>query len=403
MLEPEIYRRNERLAKAQLPTWRLSQTHNVDHFERSGFPVRIASIAEVGQLLDTMQENRFASYMREIGGLTEAEYASLIEVCKDAVVFQLAYLPTRKPILPISTLLSSFALYRKFRGVDPNFRSVLEIGPGCGYLSLFLRRHGALQNYSQIEACESFYILQNLVNVHCFGPRFEERAFVPSEAPVLDYFSPAATRPGYTELSPTIRIPQRRALCSHYPWWRIGELITNDVRFQIVTSNANLLEFNASALDDYLVLLHRVMEPEGVFLVQCTGYTASGTLDSLIDKIWESGFATLMFALNDKPIAAPQLAGSSSLLAHLKGEATGASAFAVNNCLFVKTGHPLFEKYRNRAGRHPNIVANETLVHEVFFARPPDRRMYSLQEFVEDTEKAIAQADEAAQLPRAAE
>ena len=50
MLEPEVYRRNERLAKARLPTWRVAQTHNVDHFERVGFPVRIASIGEVGQL-----------------------------------------------------------------------------------------------------------------------------------------------------------------------------------------------------------------------------------------------------------------------------------------------------------------------------------------------------------------
>ena len=50
MLEPEIYRASERLAKAQLPTWWLAQTHNVDHFERTGFPVRISSIRETGQL-----------------------------------------------------------------------------------------------------------------------------------------------------------------------------------------------------------------------------------------------------------------------------------------------------------------------------------------------------------------
>lgn len=402
MLEPEVYRRNERLAKARLPTWRVAQTHNVDHFERVGFPVRIASIGEVGQLLDTMQENRFEKYMRELGGLTESEYALLIEVCRDAVLFQSTYLPYREPILPVSTLLSSFVLYKKFLGVDVNFRSVLEIGPGCGYLSFFLRRHGSLQNYSQIEACESFYILQNLVNVHCFGPRFEERAFLPKEAPALDYFSPPETRPAYTEMSPTVRLGQRRALCSHYPWWRIGELVTRDVRFQIVTSNANLLEFNAPALDDYLTLLHQVLEPTGAFVVQCTGFTASGTLESLIDKLWEKGFATLMFVL-DKPIAAPQAAGPSSLLSHLKGQATGSTTFAVNNCLFVKAGHPLFEKYRERTNCHSHFVGNEPLVNDVFFARPPDRRMYGMQKFVEDVEKSLVEPSEPGQLRGAAE
>src|SRR5580693_4323103 len=106
MLEPEAYRISERLAKAQLPTWRVAQTHNVDHFEKAGFPVRISTLREVGQLLDTMQENRFEKYMRELGGLTESEYAQVIKACRDAVLLQLTYLSNRRPILPLSTLLS---------------------------------------------------------------------------------------------------------------------------------------------------------------------------------------------------------------------------------------------------------------------------------------------------------
>jgi len=404
MLEPETYRTSERLAKAQLPTWWVAQTHNVDHFEKSGFPVRISSLREVGQLLDTMQENRFEKYMRELGGLTESEYALVVKACRDAVLLQLTYLSNRRPILPLSTLLSSFTLYRKFLGVDANFRSVLEIGPGCGYLSFFLRNHAPLQNYSQIEACESFYLLQNLVNVHCFGPRFEERALVPKEASVLDYFSPAETRPGHTEISRTIQLNLKRPLCSHYPWWRIGELVSQDQKFQIVTSNANLLEFNRTALDDYLTLLQQVIAPDGVFVVQCTGFPASGTLESLIDKIWEKGFATLMFVTESKPIAAPGQSGvSTGLLAHLKGEANGSRMFAVNNCLFVKAGHPLFEKYRDRANCHSHFVGNEPLVNDVFFAQPAGRRIYGAHEFIQDTERSLQEICDARQVGQAAE
>ena len=144
MLDASTYRTSEQLAKAQMATWRISQTHNVDHFERVGFPVRINSYRDLGQLLDTMQENRFAKYMNELGGLSDAEYELLIDVCCDLIDFQSIYFPNRRAILPISTLLSSFTLFKKMKGINPDFRSVLEVGPGCGYLSLFMRRHAPL-------------------------------------------------------------------------------------------------------------------------------------------------------------------------------------------------------------------------------------------------------------------
>jgi hypothetical protein len=253
MLDPQTYRASEQLAKSAIPSWRISQIHNVDHFERAGFPVRIGSIREIGQIVDTMQENRFDRYMTELGGLSRDEYDFVLRMCVDAVRFQLTFLPHRKPVLPISTLLSVFALYKKMLSTHPKFRSVLEIGPGCGYTSFVLRHHRDLDNYSQIEACESFYILQNLVNLHCFGPRFDERALPPEDFRGADYF---VNKRADMEFSPEVRCPRQEPQCTHYPWWRIGEIATRDRKFDIVTSNANLLEFNAPALDDYLTLMH---------------------------------------------------------------------------------------------------------------------------------------------------
>lgn len=386
MLEPDTYRISERLAKAQLPTWRLAQTHAVDHFERTGFPVRVSSLGEVGQLLDTMQENRFAGYMQELGGLTASEYALLIKACRDVVLFQLTYFANRQPTLPLSTLLSAFTLYRKFLAVDGSFRSVLEIGPGCGYLPFFLRHHAAMQNYSQIEACESFYLLQSLVDTHCFPARFEERALMPGDAPALNYFSPTESRPAYTEISKAVRLNLKRPLCSHYPWWRIGDLVSRKQKFQIATSNANLLEFSAPALEDYLTLLAQILAPDGVFIVQCTGLAANGTLSSLVTQLWDKGFSTLMFALADKRIVSPALSSPAGVVARLTG-GTGSRVFPVNNCMFVRAGHPLFEKYR--ANRSTHVVVDEALVNDVFFAEPQGRRTYSAEEFIVDTERSL--------------
>jgi hypothetical protein len=349
-----------------------------------------------------MQENRFEKYMRELGGLTADEYALFIDACRHAGLFQLKFFPSRQPILPASTLLSMFCLYKKVLGADPNFRSVLEIGPGCGYLSYFLRHHRTLENYSQIEACESFYILQNLVNLHCFGTSFEERAFLPQSVELGDHF----TVPNVvTEFAPLVRVSRDPQLCTHYPWWRIGELVSREAKFQIVTSNANLLEFTPAALDQYLALIQHVLAPNGIFLVQCMGYPSHGSIQSLPDKFRASGLALLAMPEENITTPPPQLSGQSDLLSRLKGKDATSDpvVFTVNNALLVKAGHPLFERYRKPQSYRLRFVGDEQLVNSVFFARPPNRKMYTIGQLVEDTERAFREPINAdCALPRPA-
>ena len=383
MLDPQTYRANETLAKSLIPHWRISQTHNLDHFERVGFPVRVASVRDLGQIVDSMQENRFGGYMQELGGLAAEEHALIGEACRDVVEFLLSYLPHRPPILPISTILSAFTLYRKMCGVSPSFGSVLEIGPGCGYLSFFLRHHAALKNYSQIEACESFYILQNLVNLHCFGSRFDERALPAEGVEAVDFF---VNRDNEMEFAPQLRLDRPTPKCVHYPWWRIGELISRDLRFDIVTSNANLLEFNPKALDDYLSLLHRVLAPEGAMIVQCAGYPANGNDETLLAKMYEKGFAPLFYVISSEP-ARFAGSGSKGLLGRLQNGGLEAIDLVVTNALFVKAGHPLFGRYYDRKNYHVRFVAPEPIVRATYFDRPPDRRHYTVEQFLEETER----------------
>ena len=386
MLEPQIYRANEALAKTMIPNWRIAQVHNLDHFERVGFPVRLGSIREIGQIIDTMQENRFEPFLRELGGVAGDEYARIVEACRSSVEFQLTYLPHRPPVLPISTLLSSFALYRKLQAASPKFRSVLEIGPGCGYLSFFLRNHPGLDNYSQIEACESFYILQNLVNLHCFGARFDERALPPQENSAVDFFT---TPKSDLETGPRVRV-ERPPKCSHFPWWRIGEVLSRDLRFDLVTSNANLLEFNPTALDDYLTVLHRVLDPGGLMVMQCSGHVTPGVNDDrvLLTKMRTAGFVPLFYVVSGEPIGFPG-GRARGLLSRLSDGALDAVSLVMTNALFVKTGHPLFERYYDERVADLRFVAPEDVVREVFFERPPKRKFPTMQQFLEDTEHAL--------------
>ena len=216
-----------------------------------------------------------------------------------------------------------------------------------------------------------------------------ERALPPAEFRAADYFTNA--RPD-VELSPRLRLDGRRPRCVHYPWWRIGELITNDVMFDIVTSNANLLEFNEPALDDYLALMHRCLKPDGIFLVQCTGFAANGTVEQLLDKIHGKGFAPLIFVLESVPIQFP---GKRSSVAELGNGVSSTVTFTTNNALFVRAGHPLFEKYFDRRNYHHNFISSEPIVRDTFFSRPPAARRYATSVFVEETEKAICASNDA--------
>ena len=284
MLEISDYRLGEQLGRSTISNWRIAETHLVDHFIRVGFPVRIESRHEVGQLLDTMQEKRFERFMGELGGLTAAEADSLADALVSAVKFQMAHLPRRKPCVPFSTMLSSLVLYKKIVGFKPDVESVLEVGPGCGYLSFFLAQHNTLKDYSQVEACESFYLLQSMVNSYLFGAEFRDLAVTPAADRALHIHRDLEQPVILTDEE----VPASR--CYHYPWWTLGKLHERVGMYDVVTSNANLNEFTRNALYEYLTIFSRVMKNDGIFLIQCTGFPAHGSTEDLMEVLHKFGF-----------------------------------------------------------------------------------------------------------------
>ncbi len=151
MLDAAAYRASETAAKRAIASWRLSNINDPYIFQNQGFPVRTDSVLDLAQILDTMQEERFDYYMREIGGFTEEEAAFFADVCIDYIDFYQNTFERDRVIVPLSTMIAHYVIYRKLIGYSPNFSRVLEIGPGCGYLSFFLRHHAQLEDYSQVE------------------------------------------------------------------------------------------------------------------------------------------------------------------------------------------------------------------------------------------------------------
>jgi len=112
-----------------------------------------------------------------MGGLTEEELALLENALIQSIHMQIQFFPGRRPILSFSSGIAMICLFRKLLALKTDFKSVLEIGPGNGFLSFILSQHSSLQCYHQIEACQSLYLYQSAINNHAFKSNFLEHAY----------------------------------------------------------------------------------------------------------------------------------------------------------------------------------------------------------------------------------
>lgn len=352
------YRLNERLAKAAIPSWRLMAIQGPHHFRNVGFPVEIESADELFNLLDTMHENRFDRVVAELGGLDDADLGLLLEALVEYCKFYRVNFPGKEAPIPLSTMAAHLAIATKLRGLGSPKR-ILEIGPGCGYLSFFLGTWKGLVNYTQIESAQSFYILQNLVNKHVFSHRFRDHAqgdwgaHGAAGTGMLAGSTDEQKRSSYeTSARLSLGLP---FVCHHYPWWRIAEVA--DQQFDVVTSNANFNEFSEGALLQYVRLIDRCLAPNGSLLIQDMGGGAL-PLETIKRELDGINVATVVATLPSASV----IAGKS---------------FAATNYLFVRQQHPSFGKYAGAKREWPIFDTADPLVRGVYLPPSSGRRSVS--------------------------
>ncbi|MCP5195810.1 MAG: hypothetical protein H6974_03305 [Gammaproteobacteria bacterium] len=381
MLDIPAYRLHEELAKNSLPSWQLSRRHSLDVFEKVGFPVRLSMLCQLRLLLNTMQEGRFDLFMQELGGFTEEDMAIFVKACHDLIKFQCYYFSEYEPIIPFDSLMAPFLIYQKIRSIKKDFKTILEIGPGCGYLSLFLKNLPSLQNYSQIEACESFYLLQHHINQFAFGNQFEQTLFpkkiIGSHFYAAEYAD--VSKHLLTDRSVrgdfiTVNAPSAPKVALQYPWWNIGSLVHSDIQFDVVTSNANLSEFTPAALEDYLSLIQSKLASDGIFFVQCFGggSVAGRTINYVMQRLFDFGFAPVFIALEGTSKATVEWITHDQFLGPVTGDNR---SFVLSNAVFVGNEHKLFKECYRPENFRNGYFARISGLREAFF---PDKTQRSL-------------------------
>lgn len=364
MLDAVAYRANETNAKRGIADWRLSNINDPYIFQNQGFPVRADSFLDLAQILDTMQEDRFDYYMEELGGFTDQDLNFFVSVCLDFVDFYHSVFQRERVVLPLSTIIAHFVIYKKLSGYAPQFSRLLEIGPGCGYLSFFLRDHRALLDYTQIESTESFYLLQSHINSYVFGSSFDEHALSKQSSNDHGAYYPKLKwhNPFHYEDQKIIRL-SRSTVCNHYPWWRIGEVANR--KYEIVSSNANLNEFSREALFQYLSLIREVLVDDGVIIAQCLG-GGPPSYDTIFSHMKEAGFV---------PIALVQI------------DNVPGRIFVVSNGIFVGEKHPLYSTYSGRKPVFPMLDRGRDFVNKMYFINeqnPERKKIYSTADILSE-------------------
>jgi hypothetical protein len=278
-----MYRNLENLAKAMSASFREQDKQFPATFEKVNFPVRLNSIAEAHKLCNWNSFGTFEKYMRFSNGLSNDDIDLLLEDLKSFVEFQKTFFPQDKIYLPIEQFYKSLMLFKiaEVLGVKGD---VFEIGPGVGTNALIFGKHTT--SYHATEVTESFYIFQSMLYSFVYKNKFDDAIW----HGIKDYNCCYNTKEQQDDIFPEVLVDNTRKTVFQYPYWKMNELYNNNkYEFELVMSNANLLEMTTEALDTYMDFISKKLANNGFFMYFGCGADFFGDNVYLIKKICSYG------------------------------------------------------------------------------------------------------------------
>lgn len=151
------YDNAERAARLRLSN-RQIEASQTEAFARVGYPTRVTDQNELWRYADVMQEDRAKASFDMLGGLTEREYELVVDLTDKT---QKLTERMGNIVTPTASVLRAMVVYRQVAMLYPDHASVLEIGPGSGYVSALL----ALDTFKvySVEAAQAFALWQKLL------------------------------------------------------------------------------------------------------------------------------------------------------------------------------------------------------------------------------------------------
>ncbi len=235
-LMPSEYDALESAERMRL-TNRMIEAFRPVTFAATGYPVHVSDERELWRYVDVMHETRLRDTIENVlHGLTPDEFA----VFRRAISFMCDFTVRNfgKPLRCENALLRAMNVYRYIRAFNP--RTVMELGPGSGYLGLLHILDGT--GYIGCDNSQSFYLLQNRLWATAAGDRFSELAQ-----------DPRSLRAALSE--------DLHGKAVHVPWWKLIDLELDALpaAVDVVTANHCLAEMQHNALRYSLRLAYRLL------------------------------------------------------------------------------------------------------------------------------------------------
>jgi len=260
----ERYDAADRAGRARVPN-RAIEAFALEWWNVAGYPYRIASLDELWRYHDSMHDGRYEKNLRLLGDVADDE----VELCRRAARLIYDFSASRFRFASpgrdaLTRALYQYRLLAKQLEQATSPWTILEIGPGSGYLGLLLGLAG--HRYLAVEAAQAFYVYQSELWRFAFGTDYDD---------------------GLERLGPS-RI-------QHVPWWTFNEEHLQLPALDASTSNHALAEMHPGAVRRVFSVTDRFAAPSGFLLAESLGRRHHSTSE-VTDCAGSSGFDSVQIA-----------------------------------------------------------------------------------------------------------
>jgi len=257
----DAYNAAEQIGRCQVPN-RAIQAFGLEAFSSVGYPFRISLAGELWRYHDVHQEGRLArnlNLLDSVGGIEDLEIArQAANSLMDFSNRHFGFASAGKDAL--SRACYQYALLCRVLSRYPKPWTILEVGPGCGYLGLLVGLSG--HRYIALEASQAMYVYQSSLFAYVFANEYGNGLSGSSNCRV-----------------------------SHLTWWDFCSEGSALPLLTGATANHMIAEMNKSGLRHLLRRLHASQSEGFQILAESPGSTVVNSYDSVLQNVLDSQFS----------------------------------------------------------------------------------------------------------------
>lgn len=336
MLDIAAYDRMEREAMIETGDWATISLMSPAFFSSQGFPVRVETLAELRFVMDAMSRADSGPMLQEMRGLREDDLEAIADAVRLFLKVHNLVAGPRRARIPVGQLLYAYLVYRKLKAF-PRHSTILEIGPGEGYVSFFLCQDTEFTHYASVEVTQSLYALQTAVNAISFGDTVRNAAYQAADYEPLKLKPSDSTR----DVEQLMINPPATYRAVQYPWWKADQAL--DRTYDVIMSNENMCEMPSEAFDYYVARATGALSENGVFMIHGIGKTLGPeVLDDRLSILKRHGFRAY---IQEGHFLAGGLAHTPNLVLVREGNPLARNSSEINTKRAYQQNDPVLRAY----------------------------------------------------------